>query len=414
MFFKRNRDAILFGIALFAFTGYVLLDTFVIPRSYEAASQAEGTGTASASEYGTEDSATPEGADGKDTDSAALESAAGEDTDSAAAESGAEDSEGTGGKDSASSPDGEKRKDSDTVSQRGDGESKRPGRHKRSSSDSTEAASEAAESSSKKGTSEKTSEEASQTTEQQLDLSGGTVVDTYSSGDKTITLYEYCVENTQIYVADVVLQSAGSLQTAFAQETYGKNVTAKTSEIASHNNAVLAINGDFYGARENGYVIRNGVLYRDTSAGDQEDLVIYADGSFEVINESTVTAQELLDSGAMQVFSFGPALLQGGEVAVSAGQEVGKAMASNPRTAVGIVNDLHYVFVVSDGRTQDSEGLSLSGLAAFMHTLGVTTAYNLDGGGSSTMYFNGKVVNNPTTSGKSIKERSVSDIVYIQ
>ena len=48
-----------------------------------------------------------------------------------------------------------------------------------------------------------------------------------------------------------------------------------------------------------------------------------------------------------------------------------------------------------------------------MQSYGVTTAYNLDGGGSSTMYFNGKVVNNPTTSGNTIEERAVSDIVYI-
>ena len=99
-------------------------------------------------------------------------------------------------------------------------------------------------------------------------------------------------------------------------------------------------------------------------------------------------------------------------MAVSAADEVGKAMASNPRTAVGIIDDLHYVFVVSDGRTSESEGLSLKELAEFMQKLGVTTAYNLDGGGSSTMWFGGKVINNPTTSG-SIKERKVSDIVYI-
>ena len=73
----------------------------------------------------------------------------------------------------------------------------------------------------------------------------------------------------------------------------------------------------------------------------------------------------------------------------------------------------HYVFVVSDGRTEESEGLSLLELAEFMDTLGVETAYNLDGGGSSTMYFNGEVINKPTTSGRNIKERSVSDIVYI-
>jgi exopolysaccharide biosynthesis protein len=89
-------------------------------------------------------------------------------------------------------------------------------------------------------------------------------------------------------------------------------------------------------------------------------------------------------------------------------------MTSNPRTAIGIIDSLHYVMVVSDGRTSESTGLTLYQLATFMQTLGVTTAYNLDGGGSSTMYFNGTVINSPTTDGESIVERSVSDIVYIK
>ena len=88
-------------------------------------------------------------------------------------------------------------------------------------------------------------------------------------------------------------------------------------------------------------------------------------------------------------------------------------MASNPRTAIGQISENHYVFIVSDGRTKDSEGLSLYELATFMKSLGCITAYNLDGGGSSTMYFNGNIVNNPTTNGKRVSERSVSDIVYI-
>ena len=102
-----------------------------------------------------------------------------------------------------------------------------------------------------------------------------------------------------------------------------------------------------------------------------------------------------------------------GAIAGSEGEEVGKAKASNPRTAIGIIDDLHYVFVVSDGRTEESEGLSLVQLAEFLSDLGAVTAYNLDGGGSSTMVFNGEVINNPTTNGSRIQERSVSDIVYI-
>ena len=89
------------------------------------------------------------------------------------------------------------------------------------------------------------------------------------------------------------------------------------------------------------------------------------------------------------------------------------AKTGNPRTAIGIVGGLHYLFVVSDGRTDESAGLSLYELAELMQSLGAETAYNLDGGGSSTMYFNGRVINHPTTSGRSIKERNVSDIVYI-
>lgn len=235
----------------------------------------------------------------------------------------------------------------------------------------------------------------------------------YRDANITVTLTEYRQYDTSIYVADVLVSSAEYLKTALAGDSYGRNITAKTSEIAQSKQAILAINGDYYGSQENGYVLRNGVLYRQSAARGQEDLVIYRDGSFSVISETAVSASELLENGAMQILSFGPALVSDGVVAVSESDEVGKSMSSNPRTAVGIIDDLHYLFVVSDGRTGKSAGLSLYELAQFMESLGTVTAYNLDGGGSSTMYFNGRVVNNPTTSGKSIKERSVSDIVYI-
>lgn len=141
--------------------------------------------------------------------------------------------------------------------------------------------------------------------------------------------------------------------------------------------------------------------------------MFYKNGSLGIIKEGSVSARQLLDEGAVQVLSFGPALVTDGIITVSQNDEVGIAMASNPRTAVGIIDDLHYVFVVSDGRTGESSGLKLYQLAEFMKGLGAVTAYNLDGGGSSLMYFNGKIINNPTTNGRDIRERSVSDIVYI-
>ena len=239
----------------------------------------------------------------------------------------------------------------------------------------------------------------------------GTSLGTAKTDDYSITVTKYQEYDTAIYVADITVSSAEIIKTALADDTYGKNITAYTSTIASENQAVLAINGDYYGAQESGYVIRNGVAYRETSDGE-DILVLYADGSMKVLDSDDVTVQELLDQGVWQAWSFGPGLLSDGEVTVGENTEVSRAMNSNPRTAIGQIDDNHYVFVVSDGRTDESKGLSLYELAEFMENLGCRTAYNLDGGGSSTMYFNGSVVNNPTTNGR-IKERAVSDIVYI-
>ena len=236
----------------------------------------------------------------------------------------------------------------------------------------------------------------------------------YEDDNKAISIETYERNLTQIHVATVAIKGDASIKTALADDTYGRNVKAKTSTTAQSVNAVLAVNGDYYGARDAGYVIRNGQLLRsDSQDANQEDLVIYQDGSFEIIREGDITVQELLNKGAVQVLSFGPALIENSQVAVDSADEVGKAMASNPRTAIGIIDDKHYVLVVSDGRTNESKGLSLKELADFMKELKVTTAYNLDGGGSSTMYFNGQIINKPTTNGHNIEEREVSDIVYL-
>ena len=243
-----------------------------------------------------------------------------------------------------------------------------------------------------------------------------TVTDSsYKDDNISVNLSETTVNNTQVYVADITLSSSDYLKTAFAQNAYGTNVTAKTSVTAADNNAILAVNGDYYGANSTGYVIRNGVVYRDTVREDSSngDLAIYKDGSFKVIYEDQISAEQLVNDGVVNLLAFGPALVENGEIAVDTNTEVGQAMASNPRTAISIIDENHYIIVVSDGRTSESEGLSLYQLAEVMKSYGAKTAYNLDGGGSSTLYFNGQVINKPTTGGNKISERAVSDIVYI-
>ena len=240
----------------------------------------------------------------------------------------------------------------------------------------------------------------------------GTVIGTYSDSKSKITVTQYRAYDSNIYVADVEVTDGTSILSAFANNTYGRNITDTTSDMAEENNAVLAINGDYYGARQSGYVIRNGVVYRNQGSNG-EDMVISKDGTLSFISESDTNTDSLIQKQAWQVLSFGPVLVENGEVAVTENDEVGMAMASNPRTAIGTVAKNHYLFVVSDGRTSESAGLSLYELANFIKSLGATNVYNLDGGGSSTMVFQGEVVNNPTTNGNKISERAVSDILYI-
>ncbi|WP_136193982.1 phosphodiester glycosidase family protein [Actinomyces procaprae] len=243
--------------------------------------------------------------------------------------------------------------------------------------------------------------------------------DSYSSSLTTIGIEQVSTgsgdDTVTYYVADVRLAEATALRSAFANNAYGTNITALPSAMATEHGAVLAVNGDYYGFRSDGILIRNGVIYRDDGARD--GLAFYTDGRVEVYDETSTTAQTLLDAGVWNTLSFGPALVRGGSVldgidAVEVDTNVGNhsIQGTQPRTALGAIGDGHYVFVVVDGRDKGySRGVTMTELAQIMADLGCDCAYNLDGGGSSTLWFNGEVVNQPSNGG----ERETSDILYI-
>ncbi len=249
-----------------------------------------------------------------------------------------------------------------------------------------------------------------------------TVTDTtYESDDASISISTVVTgsgdDQVTYYVADVTLSDATVLRSAFANNQFGTNITETTSEIAEDNDAVFAINGDYYGFRDTGIVIRNGVVYRDEGA--REGLAFYTDGHVEVYDETATTADELVAAGVWNTLSFGPAIVQDGQVVdgiedVEVDTNVGNhsIQGDQPRTAVGVVDDNHLVFVVVDGRSPGySAGVDMTELAEIMQSLGAETAYNLDGGGSSTLYFDGSLVNDPLGTGT---ERGTSDILYIE
>ena len=406
---KKNTWAVVFSFCLIAFTVFIALDTFVLSSVYQAdATQINTEMIIAAKENGESAQKESESTQTEDTDDSG-KNGDGNPAGGGASQSDAGDSSIRQKPAQSNSPSQSDAGDSESGEEKGSRTGGGPGssRHGKKPGNKPGHGDSTATTKTISGFDEE--EAAESAAEVTTDNSGDSRE--YKDENVQVTYTQYETNGTTIHVADVRVSSAEYLKTAFAKGTYGKNVTQSTSEIAASNNAVLAVNGDYYGVQERGYVIRNGVLYRE-EAGENDVLCIYADGSMKVVDPSTATAQELLEQGVWQAFSFGPGLITDGEIDVALNTEVGKAKASNPRTAIGIIDDLHYVFVVSDGRSGESEGLSLYELASFMEQLGVQTAYNLDGGGSSTMVFQGEVVNNPS-SGFRDEEREVSDIVYI-
>lgn len=254
--------------------------------------------------------------------------------------------------------------------------------------------------------------------ENEMDTEHSSVLVTNDSFDDNnihVKIKQERIADTDVYFVDIQLSSIQYLKAAFAKNTYGRNINEPTSKIAEEHGAIVAINGDFYGFRDYGYVIRNGVLYRSNYKNDMEQVfAIYDDGRCETFFSKDISAQQLMDNGVIQMLSFGPALVENGVVTVqeSDPDDLETIAGRNPRTAIGMIEPLHYVFVVVDGRSKESAGYTFYELANVMLDYGCIEAYNLDGGGSSTLYFNGKVINTPTD-GITVGEREVSDIVYI-
>lgn len=237
------------------------------------------------------------------------------------------------------------------------------------------------------------------------------ITDTSYSDDNIIITIETIKEyNSVIYIADIQIKDASYLKTAFAKNSYGRNIKDITSKMASSHSAILAVNGDYYGFRDHGYVLRNGKLYRTSSRGSGYDaLIIDTSGNFLIESDSEIS-KSLLNSGTLsQIISFGPGLIENGKITANKMTKSAAFTTTNPRTAIGQISPLHYIFAVCDGRTKTSTGLTLKQLAQILYDKGCVWAYNLDGGGSATMYFNGKVINHPSDG----TERAISDIVYI-
>ena len=181
---------------------------------------------------------------------------------------------------------------------------------------------------------------------------------TYEGDTIKITIDQWCYAfnrtNLRFFVANVYVSDPAQMQTAFAGEQYSKNNAEATSAIAERHDAILAINGDYYNYKDkNGLVIRNGVLYRD-AASSRDQLLVMRDGTFIALPRGTYAAgegQKYIDEGVVQSFTFGPLLVNDGEMD-RIGQrrnlchpgakfsQTGFRFAQQPRPAAGVGRQL--------------------------------------------------------------------------
>ena len=212
----------------------------------------------------------------------------------------------------------------------------------------------------------------------------------------------------EMWVATVKINDPSQLKSAFAGNEFTSDKKERTSTIAKKNNAVLAIDGAAVGFNTNGRVIRDGVIYRDSDL-DCAPLIIKENGDLEVFEYGEKTAQEILDLGGVQTYDFGPTLIKDNEIVDNYGEWY--RTTKDTHTVIGQKGPLEYVVLVADGRSKKSDGISLYYAAVELQNRGCYIGYNLDGGGSTTLYFNGEVLNNPSDI---IGERRISDILYFK
>ena len=227
----------------------------------------------------------------------------------------------------------------------------------------------------------------------------------YKDASISVRIEELRMFDTTILAAYVTIMDPSQLRTAKAGSTSGD----PGSYIAKRANAVFAINGDYYSYSNKGYIVRQGKLYRNNIAEGSDVLLIDSFGNFHIIVDATEEKIAAYDGMIVNSFSFGPALVVDSQpMEIDENKDIASHKPTQ-RLVVAQTGPLSYVCVATEGpENTDSVGLTLEEAVELMMSLGVTNAYNLDGGSSSTMVLHNKKINALSTN----KVRSIWDILY--
>lgn len=249
------------------------------------------------------------------------------------------------------------------------------------------------------------------------DFSGGTqALESGYSADRrvyqddsiTVVTYQEKVDYTIYSVAEVTIADASQLRTAIAG-TVSSPARSRMLSLASRVNAIVAIDGDYYADRKGAYAVRQGQVLSDSFASDLDLLVIDYEGNFHCILASEKEeAIAQMQGQIYQCISFGPVLIRDGEkIDYPADYQFGLDYL-NPRAGIGQLGERKYLLVVASGRLDNSLSITAATLRDYMYEKGCVQAYNLDGGASAEMVYDGESYSPLTPSG----ERGLYDILY--
>ena len=213
----------------------------------------------------------------------------------------------------------------------------------------------------------------------------------------------------------IKIADPSQLRTTMSYESYENTKQARPAAMAENLNSVVACNDDFMKYKYNiGYIVRQGVFYRDALDGSRDVLIIDDEGNFSYVLNATsemmaAKLEEMTAAGRMMVntFSFGPVLIADGEIQPldNVFRSVEATLATQ-RIAICQLGELEYGVVEIDGG--DGNGMNLKELAAYIQIVfpECKVAYNLDGGGSTNLMLNGRRVH------KTRNSRSISGLIY--
>lgn len=239
---------------------------------------------------------------------------------------------------------------------------------------------------------------------------GEEIISHYEDESISVTLKHVWIDKARLSVAWVKIVDPSQLRTE-VEKPYGQEKNNLVATMAARQNAVVAIGGDNFKGAKVGYIIRMGKEMRKAKSTSRDMLLIDANGDFTILktpSNDEVSAALNGETPIINTFFFGPALVIDGEQQAIPKSYVGNITRPEPRCAIGQLGPLEYMMIVVDGRKQEgSEGCKVEVLAKYMAEQGCVQAYNLDGGNSADMYFNGDVYSH-----KKSTPRALSDIIY--